>query len=199
MIDMTETIKPKSKQLNADELLGKDITITVTKVERAVAEQPIAIRYDGDGGNPYYPCKSMRRVMVQLWGVDASKYVGRSMTLYRDAKVTWGGDEVGGIRISHMSDIKGKQTMSLTASNKAKKPYIVLPLGDVAPPKKTIDVEPLKLGAEAALLRGSESLKTWFLSLTNDERISIKPLMDEYKTRAATNDTPTMEDGVLDE
>lgn len=199
MIDMTETIKAKSDQLNGDDLISGTLTITITGVEKASTEQPIAVKYNGDNGKPYYPCKSMRRVMVQLWGVDASKYVGRSMTLFRDAKVTWGGAEVGGIRISHMSHINGKQTMSLTASNKAKKPYIVLPLGDIAPPKKTIDVEPLKLGAEAALLRGSESLKTWFLSLTNDERISIKPLMDEYKTRAATNDTPATEDGVLDE
>ena len=197
MIDMTDTIKPKSDQLNADSLIAGSITINITEVKKQSTEQPIAVHYDGDDGKPYLPCKQMRRVMVQLWGVDASKYVGRSMTLFRDAKVTWGGAEVGGIRISHMSHINGKQTMSLTATKQSRKPYIVLPLGDIAPPKKTIDVEPLKLGAEAALLRGSESLKTWFLSLTNDERISIKPLMDEYKTRAATNDTP--EDGVLDE
>jgi len=193
MIDMTETIKPKSDQLNADELIGKDLTITITKVEKASAEQPIAIRYDGDNGKPYMPCKSMRRVMVQLWGVDASQYIGRSMTLFRDAKVTWAGAEVGGIRISHMSHINGKQTMSLTASNKSKKPFVVMPLGDIAPPKKTINIEPLKLGAEAALLRGTESLKAWFTSLNADERISIKPLMDDYKTRAANNDEPIVE------
>lgn len=199
MIDMTDTIKPKSDQLNADSLIAGSITINITEVKKQSTEQPIAVHYDGDDGKPYLPCKQMRRVMVQLWGVDASKYVGRSMTLYRDAKVTWGGAEVGGIRISHMSHINGKQTMSLTATKQSRKPYIVLPLGDIAPPKKTIDVEPLKLGAEAALLRGSESLKTWFLSLTNDERISIKPLMDEYKTRATINDTTATEDGVLDE
>lgn len=188
MIDMTETIKPKSDQLNADELIGKDLTITVTKVEKASAEQPIAIRYDGDAGKPYMPCKSMRRVMVQLWGVDASQYVGRSMTLFRDAKVTWAGAEVGGIRISHMSHINGKQTMSLTASNKSKKPFVVLPLGDIAPPKKTIDVDPLKLGAEAALLRGTDALKTFFTGLTADEKIAIKPFMEDYKVKATQND-----------
>ena len=134
--------------------------------------------------------------MVQFWGKDASQYAGRSMTLFRDAKVTWAGAEVGGIRISHMSHIDGKQTMSLTASNKAKKPYVVLPLGDISPPKKNIDIEPLKLGAEAALLRGSSALKDWFMSLTNDERIVIKPLMDEYKIKATQNDE---KDGVLDE
>lgn len=196
MIDMTDTIKPKSDQLNADDLIAGPITVVITKVEKASTEQPIAVRYDGDNGKPYMPCKSMRRVMVQLWGKDASQYVGRSMTLFRDAKVTWAGAEVGGIRISHMSHIEGKQTMSLTASNKAKKPYVVLPLGDVAPPKKNIDIEPLKLGAEAALLRGSNALKDWFMSLTNDERIVIKPLMEEYKSRATKNDK---QDGVLDE
>ena len=196
MIDMTETIKPKSDQLNADDLIAGPITITINKIEKASTEQPIAVRYSGDNGKPYYPCKSMRRVMVQFWGKDASQYAGRSMTLFRDAKVTWAGAEVGGIRISHMSHIDGKQTMSLTASNKAKKPYVVLPLGDISPPKKNIDIEPLKLGAEAALLRGSSALKDWFMSLTNDERIVIKPLMDEYKIKATQNDE---KDGVLDE
>lgn len=196
MIDMTDTIKPKSDQLNADDLIAGSITINITKVSRAAEQQPIAVNYDGDNGKPYYPCKSMRRVMVELWGKDASQYIGRSMTLFRDAKVTWAGAEVGGIRISHMSHIDGKKTMSLTATKQSRKPYVVLPLGDVAPPKKTIDIEPLKLGAEAALLRGSNALKDWFMSLTNDERIVIKPLMEEYKSRATQNDK---QDGVLDE
>ena len=194
MIDMTETIKPKSDQLNADDLLAEPMTIKITKVSKATNEQPIAVNFEGDNNKPYFPCKSMRRVMVAAWGKDASQYVGRSMTLFRDAKVTWAGAEVGGIRISHMSDINGKLTLSLTATKQSKKPYIVFPLGNVAPPKKVIDIEPLKLGAEAALLRGSESLKTWFMSLSNDERIVIKPLMDEYKTRAADNDEPVVEE-----
>lgn len=196
MIDMTDTIKPKSSQMNADDLLAGPITITILSVTKNSGEQPIAINYKGDDGKPYLPCKQMRRVMVELWGKDASQYIGRSMTLFRDAKVTWAGAEVGGIRISHMSHIDGKKTMSLTATKQSRKPYVVLPLGDVAPPKKTIDIEPLKLGAEASLLRGSNALKDWFMSLTNDERIVIKPLMEEYKSRATQNDK---QDGVLDE
>lgn len=199
MLDISNAIKPKSSQLNADDLILGSKTIRIRDVKEQAGEQPIAIYFDGDDGKPYLGCKSMLRVMGLLWGNNALNWIGRSLTLFRDAKVTWGGAEVGGIRISHMSHINGKQTMSLTATKQSRKPYIVLPLGDIAPPKKTINTEPLKLGAEAALLRGSESLKTWFLSLTNDERISIKPLMDEYKTRAATNDTPATEDGVLDE
>lgn len=204
MIDISDTIKPKSNQLNADDLITDNLTITIKSVSKVSGEQPVAINYEGDSGKPYFPCKQMRRVMVALWGKDASQYIGRSMTLYRDARVKWAGAEVGGIRISHMSHISGKQTMSLTSSNKSKSPYVVLPLGDAPEPKKKIDIEPLKAGAEAALLRGSASLKTWFLSLSNDERIVIKPLMDStYKTKAEEfdkkNNATEESDGVLDE
>lgn len=136
MIDMTQTILAKSDQLNADDLFGGSITVKITKVGLASAEQPIAVNYEGDNNKPYYPCKSMRRVMVHVWGKDGNKYVGRSLTLYRDEKVVFGGAAVGGIRISHMSDISEPITMSLTASKKSKKPFTVLPLGDVKPVEK---------------------------------------------------------------
>ncbi len=130
MVDMSQTIAPKSDQLNADDLIGGPRTITVTRVSgnEGNAEQPVNIFFEGDNGKPFRPCKSMRRVMVKIWGADASKYPGNSMTIYRDPKVKWGGMEVGGIRISHMTGIDQKQTMALTESKQARKPYTVQPL-----------------------------------------------------------------------
>lgn len=130
MVDMSQTIAPKSDQLNADDLIGGPRTVTVTRVSGndGNAEQPVNIFFEGDNGKPFRPCKSMRRVMVKIWGADASKYAGRSMTLYRDPKVKWGGMEVGGIRISHMTGIDKPETMALTASKQARKPYTVQPL-----------------------------------------------------------------------
>lgn len=129
MNDMRLTIVPKSDQLNADDLIGRGLTITVSKVLLSVeADQPVAVHYEGDNGKPYKPCKSMRRVMVTIWGPDASKYTGREMRLYRDEKVVFGGQPVGGIRISHMSDIDSDVTMALTASRANRKPYTVKPL-----------------------------------------------------------------------
>lgn len=129
MTDMRPTIIPKSDQLNADDLIGQTRTIKVTKVLLCgEAEQPIAINFEGDTGKPYKPCKGMRRVLVNAWGPDGNKYAGRSMTLYRDEKVKFGGLEVGGIRISHMSDIDKDVTMALTASKANRKPYTVHPL-----------------------------------------------------------------------
>lgn len=129
MIDMTDTIIPKSDQLNADDLIGGSLTIHVTKVSRASSpEQPIAINFEGDNGKPYKPCKSMRRVLVRCWGPDGSAYVGRGLTLYRDDRVKFGGAEVGGIRISHMTHIDGPIQMALTETKAKRVPFRVLPL-----------------------------------------------------------------------
>lgn len=129
MNDMSAVIVPKSDQINADSLLAGPMTITITSVSiRPGTEQPVSIHFEGDGGKPYKPCKSMSKVMVQCWGPDASLYAGRSLTLYCDPKVMWGGMAVGGIRISHMSHINVAQTMALTATKGNKKPFTVKPL-----------------------------------------------------------------------
>ena len=129
MNDMHQTIVPKSDQLNADDLIGRELTIKITGVEiRGGQDQPVSIHFEGDQGKPYKACKSMCRIIVSAWGPDSSKYVGRSMTLYRDPKVKWGGMEVGGIRISHMSDIADDMTMALTVTRANKKPFTVRPI-----------------------------------------------------------------------
>ena len=128
-MDMHDTIIPKSDQLNADDLIGRELTIKITGVDiKGGQEQPVSIHFEGDNGKPYKACKSMCRVMVTAWGADSKKYIGRSMTLYRDPKVKWGGMEVGGIRISHMSDIPEDMTMALTMTRANKKPFTVRPI-----------------------------------------------------------------------
>lgn len=128
-IDLTQTIAPKSDQLNADDLIAGEKTITITQVSKSnTPDQPVAIGFEGDNGKPYKPCKSMRRVLVQVWGKDGQSYVGKSLTLYRDTSVKFGGVDVGGIRISHMSDIDKPITMALTASKTIRKPFTVQPL-----------------------------------------------------------------------
>lgn len=141
MVNMADTIIPKSDQLNADSLMSGPRTITITKVtgNEGNAEQPVNFYFEGDDGKPFRPCKSMRRVVVKIWGADASKYPGNSMTIYRDPKVKWGGMEVGGIRISHMTGIDQKQTMALTESKQARKPYTVQPLKVESKPQAAPD------------------------------------------------------------
>jgi len=128
-MDITHTIVPKSDQLNADSFVGGPKTYTVAKVtaNEGSADQPINIYFEGEP-LVFRPCKSMRRVIVKIWGPDASKYGGRGMTLYRDPKVKWGGMEVGGIRISHMTGLEKAEVMALTETRAARKPYTVQPL-----------------------------------------------------------------------
>lgn len=126
MDSLRDTIEPKSDQLNADDLLGTSLTIKVTKVSRgSTSEQPVTINYEGDNGRPYKPCKSMRRVLIFAWGEDGREWVGKSMTLFCDQDVMFGGVKLGGIRISHLSGISGTLSMSLTATRGKRKPYTV--------------------------------------------------------------------------
>ena len=127
-ITMADVIVPKSDQWNADDFIAGPLTFTIREVQlRGGQEQPVNILLDGTD-KAYRPCKSMSRVLVHAWGPDAKAYVGRSLTLYRDPTVKWGGLEVGGIRISHMSNIDGKMQMQLTATRGQRKPHVVLPL-----------------------------------------------------------------------
>lgn len=138
MSDMSAVIVPKSDQINADDLLSGPMTIQITGVKVSSGqEQPVSMFFDGST-KAYRPCKSMARVLVSAWGADSSKYVGRSMTLYCDPKVKWGGMEVGGIRISHMSHLESPLTLALTMTRANKKPFTVRPM----PTKSTAPAAP---------------------------------------------------------
>lgn len=130
MTDLTNTIEAKSDQLGADDLMSGPRSIKITKVsaDTGSSEQPIVVNFEGDNRKPWKPCKSMRRLLVAIWGANGNEYVGRSVTLYRDPTVKWGGLEVGGIRISHMSHIDKPVTIALTATRGNKKPTTVQPL-----------------------------------------------------------------------
>lgn len=132
-MDMTSTIQPRSDQLNADDLLTGPMTVTITEVTQGNAEQPVNVNTVETPGRPYKPSKSMRRVMVAAWGKDANAYAGRRLTLYCNPEIKFGGTKVGGIEISHMSDIDGELKVSLTATRGKKKLHTVKPLAAQSP------------------------------------------------------------------
>lgn len=125
-MDISNTIKPKSDQLNADDLVSGSKTIKIRDVKATDTEmQPVSIFFDGDENKPYKPSKGMRRVLVSIWGADAKTFIGRSLTLYRDDKVKFGGLEVGGIRISHASHINEPVRVLETVSRGKRKPITI--------------------------------------------------------------------------
>lgn len=128
MNDMTATIVAKSDQINAADLIGISRTITIREVRiKAGEDQPVSILIEGDK-KAFRPCKGVRRLLVRVWGPDANKYIGQSMTIYCDPTVIWAGKEEGGIRVSHMTGLDEKIVEFMRVSRAATKPYEIHPL-----------------------------------------------------------------------
>ena len=201
-MDMSTTITPKSDQLNADDLIGGPLVIKVTRVSANPggngADQPVNVYFEGDGNKPFRLCKSMRRVMVAIWGKDASQNSGRSMKIYRDPEVTWGGMKVGGIRISHMSHMDKPEVMALTATQKQRKPYRVDPLmvdESGTAPAAPAAPSAIVAAAHAEARRGTEAFRAfWNRPETKEHWAALKPMIAEFQKAAADADAATDSD-----
>lgn len=185
--DLRDTIIPKSDQLNSEQLLSGPITITVTDVRRGGGEeQPLVIHYEGEGGRPYKPCKTMRKVLVFAWGADGSQWADRSMTLFNRPDVKFGGEEVGGIRISHLSHIERDVAISLTTTRGRKEQTRI----------KRIDESETVKGSRARLATaassGTEALRSAWSAIPGEHKRTIggdQGCPDELKAIAKAADT----------
>lgn len=129
-MDITETLAPKSDQMDAEDLIGGERTFTVESVNRGSVEQPVEIRL-AEFPRCFRPSKTVRRILAAAWGTDATAWTGRRMTLFRDATVMFGNDAVGGIRVSHLSHIDNPITLALMAKRGKRSTFTVQPLNDV--------------------------------------------------------------------
>ena len=130
-MDILSTTAPSSTQLNYDDVPnGASITVTITGVTKGSAEQPVNIELAEYPRRPFKPSKSMRRVLVAAWGPNTSTYTGRKMTLFGDPNITFGKEKVGGIRISHLSNLDRALTVPLTVTRGKRTPFTIQPLID---------------------------------------------------------------------
>jgi hypothetical protein len=181
-VNLAATIIPKSDQLNADDLISGPRTLVITKVCAGTTEQPVSIHYEGDAGRPYKPGKSMRRVLAVLWGLKANVYIGRRITLYRDPEIKFGGDVVGGIRISHASHISEPVSLVLTVTRGKRKPFVVQPL----PEEQAFDIQALTDVGETKARAGTAALQAWWATVPAAAKKALKAKLDgEWKTLAA--------------
>lgn len=134
--DISPLIVAKSDQLNADDLVGGPITVRILGATITPGDQPVTVEIDG-GHKPWKPCKTTMRVLAALWGPHPSKWVGRTVRLFRDPAVKWGGVEVGGIRISGMSHIDKPQSIMLASKKGAKAAQRVDVIKDAARERST--------------------------------------------------------------
>lgn len=140
--DIAAAIVPKSDQLNADDLIAGPIVVRLgrTRVSPG-SEQPVSVEIEDVTGvprKPWRPCKTMLRLLTEAWGTsDADQWIGRYVRLVRDPSVKYGGSEVGGIRVSGLSDIARDFTAQLTVTRGKRAPYRVEKLTAPAPQRQT--------------------------------------------------------------
>lgn len=177
-----KSIEPKSDQLNADDLIAGAVVVTVKDVKRGSVEQPIVLEIDG-GRQPYKPCKSMRRLLVMMWGNEPKAWIGKRLRLFNDPNVQWGGVKVGGIRIDAMSDIPQTTKVMMTVSRGKRIEYSVDPLtGETAKPElsraqKAIEaIENAK--DESTLEKYQLRLEQTWDEFTADERKQLKAALE---------------------
>lgn len=182
-LDVTKAIEPKSDQLNADDLLTGPRTIRIRDVKVAPGqEQPVWIYFDGDNNKPWKSSKTGTRTLAAIWGPDASKWIGLSLTIYCDPDVTWGGAKVGGIRVSHMEGLTQARTLMLTKTRGKKGATVIKPLEVVAQKPKhevsaqIVDRAEMKRQSDAAKSMAPDDKIAWWNGLTDEERAVVKEL-----------------------
>lgn len=174
MVDLSQTIAPKSDQINAEDFLTGPRTFSIEKVTGGTAEQPINIHLVESPGKPWRPSKTMRRLLVAAWGADGEKYAGRRLTLYRDPAVKFGGDEVGGIKVSHLSHIDKPLKIALTVTRGKRQPHSVAPLLEAAPaPVASVTVEQVNAAGSV------EELRALWSGASPDVQALIKARVEE--------------------
>ena len=152
-MDITDTLAPTSDQLDAIDLISGPRTFTIERVSRGNAEQPVNVHLV-EFPRVWRPGKSMRRVLARCWGTNASQWVGRRVTLYCDHRVKFGGEVVGGTRISHLSHIDEEMKVPLIVARGKSSGYTVKPLVEKPAPKSATtagaDIDALAKAFEAA-------------------------------------------------
>lgn len=131
---MIVTAEPRSDQWNADDFVGGPRTFTIAGVKPGAAEQKYDIELIEGEGRAWRPPLTMLRLLIAAWGDEASEWVGRKVTLYRDPSVKFGSDAVGGIRVSHMTDLPSDRPFEvmLTSSRGKRTKVRVEPLTEAA-------------------------------------------------------------------
>lgn len=192
--NLRDTIVPKSDQLNADQLLSAPMTILVTDIKRGSGvDQPVIVSYLNDEGRPYKPCKTCRKILIFAWGDDGSEWIGKRMTLYCDPDIKFGGVKVGGIRISHLSNIERDMAVSLNVTKGKKGEFIIKKLADIR------SISEMKALLSEAAKGGVRDLQAMWKKLNADERgcfgdacpDEFKKVAKDFDDAVPTNLQPT--------
>ena len=194
MSEVDEWLKPKSDQLNADDLIGGKRVIRIRKVKiTKTGKQDGTIWFDGDDNKPWKPCVTMGRIMRGAWGLPEN-WIGKYVEIYRDPEAIYAGKKVGGIRISGLSDIDSDYETSVTVSRSVRNTVRIKKITVAAQPE--IPAELLKDGLNAAS-KGAVEFVKWRDALPADKKEQMRPYNGVWSSQAKAVDaakTPTTEE-----
>lgn len=209
-MDLTNAIIAKSDQLNASDMIGGPQTFTVVEVRQGDADQPVSIVLaEWPPGRPFKPSKTVTRILVAAWGSESDNWPeGARMTLYRDPKVKWAGQEVGGIRVSHLSHLDksllkdGKFKIALQESKGKSVLHTVEPL-----PDKPAEPTPAEAAAQIATALAAATTEADVREWGNhahargllDEVVDGEAIRDRVIARLAEIDKQADDQPTLDE
>ena len=183
---MKITAEPRSDQWNADDFVGGPRTFTIAGVKPGAAEQKYDVELVEGEGRVWRPPLTVLRLLIAAWGDDATVWVGRRVTLYRDPSIKFGRDAVGGIRVSHLSHIDKPLTVALTETRGKRAAHTVQPLVEAAKPAER------KPGsgptpADIAACTDIDTLREWWQAHP-EHRPQIEARRAELTAAAVTGD-----------
>lgn len=173
---MRVTTEPRSDQWNAEDFIGGSRTFTIASVRVGGAEQKYDIELIEGEGRVWRPPLTVLRLLVAGWGDYAEAWTGRRVTLYRDPSIRFGKDAVGGIRISHMSDLPDGKPLeiNLAESRGKRAKHRVEPLTEPTP----------LTDAMIACATDRDQLKAWWKQRV-DQRPAIEARVAELDAEIA--------------
>jgi hypothetical protein len=184
-MDITDTLAPKSDQLDAVELAGGPRTVTITSASPGSAEQPVNIHL-AEVDRPWRPAKTVRRLLAAAWGTDTTTWAGRRATIYLDPHVKYAGKEVGGIRVSALSGIDKPLTVPVIETRGKITQITVQPLAAAEPAARPGPVPPVPTLDQIAAATSEDTLRAMW-SAGGDQQ-AIRQRLDQL--RADTPDDP---------
>ena len=155
---MKITAESRSDQWNADDLVSGPRTFTIAGARKGAAEQPYDIVFEGEE-KVWRPPVTVRKILTTAWGNESDDWVGRRVTLFRDPSIRFGPNQVGGIRVSHMSGIDAPVKAVLNTTRGKRALHTVEPLPDAkVTPTDTSAPSP----AQVAASTDQAELRAWW-------------------------------------
>lgn len=181
---MKITAPPRSDQLNGDDFSGgRTATVTIAGVKEGSTDlAPYDINLVEVDRRVWRPPLTVLRLLMAAWGDEATDWVGRKVTLYRDDNVRVGKEVMGGIRVSHASHLPTGDkpfTTKITSTRGRKSPVTVQPIPADAPTSTPAQTHTEPTVAEVADCTDPGVLRAWWKQASPERRAQIEARVTE--------------------